>query len=214
MTVKPWDELQLRFELPELDEVEEDAALRAITPEQARQISEAARTAFSGQQSAEKVGWFDDYMMLIGQGWPWRVAAYIAWAGSPKIGREPRTLKELATEVLGLTSERVIYTWRKKYASIDGIVSMMHSAPLFEHRRGIYEAMIAVATAPDYKGFNDRKLALEILGDYVPRSKMQISGTAKDLSELSDDELDRLLGEELTTEAQSARSNDEEEGEE
>ena len=49
MSLRPWDELQLRFELPGLDEVDEDAQERQITPEQARMISEAARVALEAQ---------------------------------------------------------------------------------------------------------------------------------------------------------------------
>lgn len=210
MTVHAWDEMQLRFDLPGLDEVEEDATLREISPEQARMISEAARQKFNHRdtESTEDVSWFEDYMLLIQQGWPWRVAAYIAWAGTPKIGRWPKTLQELATQVLGLTSERVVYTWRRKYPTIDTVVSQMLSKPLFEARPDVFQALIENASSRDYKTFNDRKLFLEITGDYVPRSKLQLSGTAKDLSELSDDELDRLAGLMGTTEPSS------EEGEE
>lgn len=207
MTVHAWDEMQLRFDLPGLDEVEEDATLREISPEQARMISEAARKAWetltpdpSPEGRGEKAAWFEDYMLLIQQGWPWRVAAYIAWAGTPKIGRWPRTLQELATQVLGLTSERVVYTWRRKYPTIDTVVSQMLSKPLFEARPDVFQALIENASSPDYKTFNDRKLFLEITGDYVPKSKLQLSGMARDLSELSDDELDRLAGLMGTTE--------------
>lgn len=204
MSIRPWDEMQLRFDLPGLDEVEEDAQERAITPEQARQISAAARQLFETTEHTEhteEAGWFEEYLMLVGHGWPWRVAAYIAWASVPKIGREPATLKDLAEKVLGLGSPRVISNWRRKYPSIDAVISMMRSKELYEHKADFYRSLVEVASIPDYKSFNHLKLALELLGDYVPRSQMQISGSAKDLSELSDEELDRLMGTEgLTTE--------------
>lgn len=212
MTIRPWDELQLKFDLPELDEVQEDAVLREITPEQARMISEAARKKLESMHAAKYnetiPSWFDDYMLLIGQGWPWRVAAYIAWAGSPRVDRWPGTQEQLATQVLGLTSPRAINNWRRKYPSIDGVVSMMLSKPLFDHRADVFKALVEMATTADYKSFNDRKLFLEMTGDYVPKSKLQVSGSAKDLSELSDDELDRLIGEELN----STRMNTDEHG--
>ncbi len=63
-----------------------------------------------------------DYQMLRDQCWPWRVAAYIAWASSPRVGRQPHTQMELAKQILGLTSDRVINTWRKKNPAIDEIV--------------------------------------------------------------------------------------------
>lgn len=190
MSLRPWDELQLRFDLG-LDEVEEVAADQQITPEQARQISAAARTVFEGES---RPGWFEDYLMLIGQGWPWRVAAYMAWASSPKIEREPQTLKDLSEQVLGLTSPRVISNWRRKYPAIETVVSMMQSKALWDHRADVLETLAKMAATADYKNFNDRKLFLEMIGDYTPRSKLELSGSAKDLSELSDEELDRLGG--------------------
>lgn len=182
--------MQLRFDLG-LDEVEEVAADQQITPEQARQISAAARTVFEGES---RPGWFEDYLMLIGQGWPWRVAAYMAWASSPKIEREPQTLKDLSEQVLGLTSPRVISNWRRKYPAIETVVSMMQSKALWDHRADVLETLAKMAATADYKNFNDRKLFLEMIGDYTPRSKLQLSGSALDLSELSDKELDRLGG--------------------
>jgi len=94
--------------------------------------------------------------------------------------------------VLGLKSPRVIYTWRKKNPAIDEVVSVMQTAPLYEHRRDVIEALIAVATDPDYKAHKDRKLFFEMLGDYTPRQQVDVSdnrAALDDLSQLSDDEL-------------------------
>ena len=195
MAIIKWNELQLKFDLPELDETEEDARERMITPEEARLISEAARGALD-TKTGRTPDWMKDYIMLREQGWPWRLACYIAWAGGPKLRRWPETLQELATEVLGLTSPRVIYTWRQKYASINTVVSMFQAQPLFEHRREIITALVASAVQPDYKGFNDRKLALEMLGDYTPKSKLEVAkGNQSGIGELSDTELYELMGE-------------------
>lgn len=194
MGLKAWDELQLKFDL-DLDEVQDDASERAISPDEARLISETARQQMQDRlKGGELPAWAEDYVRLLEQKWPWRVAAYIAWASAPKDGRKPRTLEELATEVLGLTSPRVIYTWRRKYPSIDAVIGMMQSSVLFEHRRDVLEALAEMAGRPDYKSHNDRKLFLEMIGDYTPKSKVEVSRTAKDLSELSDAELDRLIG--------------------
>ncbi len=210
MTIIKWDELQLRFELPEFDEAAEDAVERAISPEEARLISETARERFVetleswdvGTLNEEKHGWFGDYLLLIGQGWPWRVATYIAWASSPKVGREPGTLEELATMILGLKSPRVIYKWRSKYASIDTVVAMMQAKPLWEHRADVFEALWKMATDENYKAHNDRKLFLEMLGDYVPRSVVGVGKLDKggSLSEKSEEELRKWAGE-LTTDS-------------
>jgi hypothetical protein len=208
MPMIKWDELQLRFNLEGFDEVADDAEERGISPEEARLISEASRQALEifktgpipGTGDADNTNWLGDYMRLREMGWPWRVACYIAWAASPKDRRWPRTLEELSKEVLGLRGPRVIYTWRKRHGTIDTVVAMMQAAPLWEHRREIIEAMVAVAKERDYKGFNDRKLALEMLGDYTPKSLMQVGMSAKGVfAELSDAELERMLGEDLTT---------------
>ncbi len=45
----------------------------------------------------------------------------------------------------------------------------MQAAPLLRHRRDILDALIVSATDPDPKSHPDRKLALEMLGDYKPR---------------------------------------------
>lgn len=187
------DDLQLKFEL-DLDEVEEDASQREISNMEARQICEAARQAFDkmrleGREEVGK-GWFDDYLKLIEQGWPWRVACYIAWASSPKINRWPKSIKGLAEEVLGLNSPRVIFAWREKYPAINTIVSLMQAAPLWDHRRDVIEALVTMASEKDYKSFNDRKLFLELIGDYVPKSKIELGKAGKgDISDKSDEEL-------------------------
>lgn len=179
---------QLRFAL-DLDENQDDAVERAITAEEAQVISEMARQKFL---AGYKPAWFEDYMRFVEYGWPWRVAAYIAWASTPKKQRVPKTMNELA-ETLGLTSPRAIHTWRGKYPTIDSIVSLEQAAPLYEHRRDMIDALVASATEPDYKGHNDRKLAFEMMGDYVPKSKIKLEdGRIKDETTMDDEELRAL----------------------
>jgi hypothetical protein len=193
-----WDELQLKFDLP-LDEVEFDATERMILPDEAKSISLMARRVLEAKLEAEnwKVSWFEDYARLLENGWPWRVAAYMAWASCPKVGRWPETLEKLATEVLGLASPRQIYNWRGKYKEIDTMVGMLQSAPLWEHRRDVIAALVQMAALPDYKSFNDRKLFLEMTRDYTPRSQLDVGKSAgNDLDGLSDGELREWLGEE------------------
>jgi hypothetical protein len=197
-----WNELQLRFDL-DLDEIGEDSAERMISPMEARQISEAARMAFDqlrAQTASFRQGWWEDYTRLMELGWPWRVATYIAWASSPKKDRKPASLQALATEVLGLTGPRQIYNWRKKYAGIDATVAMLQAASLWDHRRDVLEALVDSASDPDYKHHPDRKLYLEMTGDYTPRSELNIGRKASgDVAELSDAELEAIVGERLTT---------------
>lgn len=183
---KPVYQLPLDLDLPEADDDQQ-------TPEEARLRSEAARSALEGMFG--KIGaprWLDEYNELVRGGWPWRVAAYIAWASSPRAGREPKTQDELARIHLGLTSDRAISTWRRKNPAIDEVVRIMQAAPLFKHRSEIFTALVAVAVKPEYKSHNDRKLALELMGDYMPARKVLAALTARsdsDMSEMSDDEL-------------------------
>jgi hypothetical protein len=137
--------------------------------------------------------WLEDYWRLREAGWPWRVAAFIAWASSPKIGRMPKTQEGLAREVLGLESDHQIWVWRRKNPTIDEVIGLLQAAPLMAHRRDVLDALIDSATNPDYKGHQDRKLYLEMVGDYVPKSKVQVErGEVEDLSDYSDEELAQL----------------------
>lgn len=72
--------------------------------EDAKLKSESSRMALEllyGKSGAPR--WLDDYLELCKGGWPWRVAAYIAWASTPRGSREPKTQEELARFHLGLT---------------------------------------------------------------------------------------------------------------
>lgn len=126
--------------------------------------------------------WWQDYLSLRDRGWDWRKAIYIAWAASPAIERQPATQEELAQGVLGLTSDRVIRKWRDAEPAIDDTVVEFQAAPLLRHRRDIFEALIKSASDPDPKSHADRKLALEMLGDYKPKQQTEVTG--KDGEEL------------------------------
>lgn len=124
--------------------------------------------------------WWQDYLELVTRGWDWRKAVYIAWEASPVQGRQPATQSDLATQVLGLASDRVIRTWRERHPDMQTEIVRMQAAPLLKHRRDIYNALVTVATAPDPKAHSDRKLALEMLGDYRPRAQADVAVTNTD----------------------------------
>jgi hypothetical protein len=119
------------------------------------------------------IPWLEEWRRLIGQGWKWRTAAWIAWAASPKVGRWPATQMELATEVLGLTSDRTIIAARKKNPAIDEMVGVMQAAPLMEHIRDINEALAESAQIRGRNGNPDRKLAYEMLHLYQPKVRVE-----------------------------------------
>lgn len=152
---------QLTMDLDIEDPVEEGQS-----QEDAKMKSEAARKALEllyGKSGAPR--WLEDYLELMKNGWHWRVAAYIAWASTPKVSREPRTQDELARNHLGLSSDRAIITWRKRNPLIDQMVHKLQGSPLWKHRSEIITAMVAVAVKPDAKGHQDRRLALKLMGD-------------------------------------------------
>jgi hypothetical protein len=209
----PVSKLNLTYQPGLFDEEADDASERSISPEEARRISDNARNAFDKRvremliipdaERAEKginvPTYYEDFLALVDEGWPWRVAAYIAWAASPRAGRWPATQDELAREVLGMTSDRQISKWRKNNPAIADLISDLQVAPMLQHRADVVAALISSATTPDYKNHPDRKLLLEITGDYVPSSKLiaEIGKSADNvLANKSDGELLRQAGEE------------------
>ena len=184
-------QLPLELDLPEL----ESASSNVIDLDEMRLREQVARRGLEGLVG--KIGsprWLEDYLELCKGGWPWRVAAYIAWASTPKGSRDPKTQDDLGRNHLGLTSDRAINTWRKKNPAIDEMVKMMQSGPLFKHRAEIYTALVAVAVKPEYKSHNDRKLALELMGDYMPTHKLLAALTARGSAGVKTDaELDDLV---------------------
>lgn len=138
-----------------------------------------------------RYAWADDFYYLLDHGWPWRVAAYIAWAGSPKMTRWPKTQEELANQVLGLMSDRQIATWRKKNPAIDETIALMQAMPMMDYRRDIFEALAISASDPSSKGAQDRKTALTLTGDYVPHQKVDIERPKMSAKDLTDEELEQ-----------------------
>lgn len=164
-----------------------------------QRVSRAARKIFEAHADAP---WMSDYWALRLEGWPWRHAAYIAWASAPTKGRWPETQARLAAEVLGLKSDRVIRTWRQKNPDIDKRVEILQAAPLMRYRRDVIEALVTVASRAEPSAHQDRKLFLEMTQDYRPRGAIELMGegggpvktqdVVPNLSAFSDDELDQL----------------------
>jgi len=185
---------QLEFDL---DVEEQTIDGGPLTVEEIRLRSEAARQALEGRTDLK---WMEEYSRLRDGGWPWRVAAYIAWASSPRVNRIPKTQDELADQHLGLTSDRRIIEWRKKNPAIDEMVVILQASPLWDCRAEVFQALTDNAIKPDYKTHNDRKLFLEMTGDYVPSSKItaemvkRLGKGTLDASELSDDDLREIAG--------------------
>ena len=136
---------------------------------------ESRATLLQLLDAPEKPAWWQDYL-AIREAFPhfrnWRIYVYIAWAGQPAAARQPRSVQELAEQVLGC-SDRAVRNWREASygdkADIAEAIAWVQASPLLRTRREIYDALAASAVIVGPKGHNDRKLALEMLGDYRPR---------------------------------------------
>ena len=186
---KPDYQLSFDLDLPD----EQPSGSLALSVEEIRLRSETARQAFEGRTDMK---WLEEYSRLRDGGWDWRVAAYIAWASSPKVDRDPKTQDELARRHLGLTSDRAIATWRKKNPAIDEMVAILQSAGTWEFRADQFDALNEGArkSKEDYKFFPYLKMAMEMRNDYVPTAKLDAmlrkNGISKsDLADMSEEEL-------------------------
>ena len=126
----------------------------------------------------EAPDWTEKFQELMLSNIPWRIAAYIAWAVVPKHNRHPKTLGELATQVLGLSSPRRIFEWRKKYAYIDQMVASLSTAILLDYVPGSIEASGKVAAQVDYKATSERRLLWEAVGIINRNQKITLEDDA------------------------------------
>lgn len=110
--------------------------------------------------------------------WDWRKALYIAWSCVPRSQRSPRSLAGLA-DLLGLTDTATIRHWRHKDPEIDRRVRELPAQLVANHVADILDASLFSATRLDEKGFQDRKLLLEIANVYKPRQVQELTGGEK-----------------------------------
>jgi len=122
-------------------------------------------------EGEEVPSWAEMYQRLLNSNVPDKFAAYIAWATMPKKYRWPETLEQFATDCLGLTSARSVFTWRKKYPEIDMMVTQLQAEAMLEYRPDAFHALGTVASDPSYRANPDRRLFFEMTGDHTPRVK-------------------------------------------
>ncbi len=183
----------------------------ALTPvEEAQLRSAEARRLFEATGVAD--AWLDEYYDLIAEGWPWRVAVYMLWASMPQ-PRIPATQAELATQVLGLKSDTQIREWRQNNPAIDARVARLTLSALGRHRSEVIAALVESARTPSYRNHQDRKLYLEMTGDYVPHQAVSVGPLVSDdaIAEASTEELRALAGSPLPPAQQGAPLRDGEE---
>ncbi len=197
---KPSYQLKLDLDLP--DAIVADAGALALSTEDIRLRSEAARQKLEGGElwpvgeNGEKniPAWYEEYIKLLIGKWPWRVAVYMAWLAQPK-PRWPETQMELA-KMLGLSSDRQFSVWRAKNPAIDAMVQDVRFGMIFERLGDVINAGLDVASIPDYKSKGDRELIYKLAGvlnDKIETNILNAVGVV-DLSQLSFEDKLRMAG--------------------
>jgi hypothetical protein len=138
--------------------------------------------------------YFEQFNRLYNSGVPWRIAMFVAWASIPKDQRQPATQDAFARETLGLTSDRRIAEWRKKYP-IDQMIADLQGEMLMQWRPGVFYAIGWGASQHDYKAAAQQRLYVELTRD-MPNPKLHVEDNraVADLEDLSDSELEALDG--------------------
>ena len=145
------------------------------------------------ENKAVNLEWVDCFYYLLDHGWQWRVAVYIAWAASPRMGRYPETQEDLAKKILGLTSDRQISTWRKKNPTIDETIVLIQAMSMMLYRGDVIKALAISASDTSHRGAADRRTYLTGTGDYVPHVKIDEKRSSSNPMDLSDAELDEII---------------------
>lgn len=153
--------------------------------------SETARQIFEAQNEAGP--WMDDYFDLLAEGWSWRQAVYMLWDAQPPDRRNPRYQQDLAVQVLGLTSDRVISGWKADNPAMMTRIKSLQISALEKSRASIIDALVRSASNPNPRNHSDRKMALEMLGDYERRSALRVGPDIPDeLESMSEEDLRAL----------------------
>src|SRR3990172_9338958 len=154
--------------------------LLSVADVRARELTFISMLKAAGkiEDKEEIPSWADVYQQLLNSNVRPRIAAYIAWATMPKKYRYPETQDKLAVEFLGLTSDRAIATWRKKFPEIDMMISQLQAESMLEYRPGAFHALGTVASDLSYRANPDRRLFFEMTKDYTPRQKIEGDGNS------------------------------------
>jgi hypothetical protein len=133
--------------------------------------------------------------LIENEGWYWRDAAYIAWKSIPQKYRRPETAYEL-DEMLGMAQGGMMKRRQRNPAIDQRAARAIVSGQLFDAVDGVIEALIESASNPNYKNHPDRKLALEMTGQYTPKQGIDLEVGQKllDPAELTEADLRRMAG--------------------
>lgn len=145
-----------------------------------------ARRLFESQGGGDFPA-MDKYWDLIARGWQWRQAVYILWLSMPEGRRIPGTQNELATAILGLTSDRQLRAWRDANPGIQVEVGNIVRERVLWAIPGVFEALIKSASSPGGRhSGSDRRLFFEMTGFDLRNGRRDLP---EDMSGLSEAEL-------------------------
>ncbi len=180
----------------------------ADAPGQAASIaSKAAFDAWVEAQAKEtepgRAVWMPLYQELLDEQagkakeerWDWRKCLYVAWRCAPATLRWPATVDELA-RFMGLRNTATIRHWRLKDPTIEQRIADLRVYLVDRHVSDLLFASIDCALHQAEKGFQDRKMLLEIANVYKPKTTQEITGPdggpVRTVHEMTDDELERI----------------------
>ena len=186
---------QLTFEL----DLPEEGSIAGLSVEEIQARKDVARAMIDSGKFFEKDEdgnpifpfWFTSYLRYTEGGYPFRVAILMAWLGTPKSKRVPRTKKELA-DMLGLSSPRQFSVWMQRNPQIEVEANMAWKNRILDALNDSVDAMLEVAATPDYKSNKDRALHFKMAGELVER--IELNNPNVDLSKLTYEEKLALAG--------------------
>lgn len=173
-TIKPVTQKQLALFADEVQGAEGANEGEPLSFADIQKREMAARLALKDKLDADELpSWAETFVRLLDERIPWKIAVYVAWSSVPKEMRVPRTLQELATEYLGLTSARQIYEWRKHFDGIDVMIGSLQSQEFLEDRADVLSTVKFMAKQRDYKNAKYADMYLTMTGDLVKTTKLE-----------------------------------------
>lgn len=112
--------------------------------------------------------------------WDWRRALLIARRVAPKPLRWPKTEAEFARLIN--VSPSAIREWMRKDPEIEERIAALPKQMLMEHVADVLDALVTVAKMPIPQANQDRKVVLEMTGQYSPKGNVALEGTLRQTS--------------------------------
>ena len=110
--------------------------------------------------------------------WDWRKALLITRRVVPKALRWPQTEAEFA-RLINIKSTRTIREWMRKDPEIEKRIAALPKQMLMEHVADVLDALVTVARMPIPQANQDRKMVLEMTGQYSPKGNVALDGTLR-----------------------------------